>query len=172
MGYRSKCKSENYNVYRRKHIGESLCDPGTQRFLRTQKACIKEKKWSALLWMHTAALFITAKSWVQSKCLLSGEWITSLELYNWIPAQMVRHLPTMQKTQVQSLGWEDPLEKEMATTHSSTLAWQIPWTEEHGRLQSMGSQSRTRLSDFTFSNKKEWITNIKTTWITQKYYSK
>jgi len=41
--------------------------------------------------------------------------------------------------QVQSLGWEDSLEKEMAT-HSSTLAWKIPWTEEHGRLQSMGSQ--------------------------------
>ena len=52
---------------------------------------------------------------------------------------MVKHLPTMQKTQVQSLGWEDLLEKEMAT-HSSTLAWKIPWTEEPGRLQSMGSQ--------------------------------
>ena len=45
----------------------------------------------------------------------------------------------MQETQVQSLGWEDPLEKEMAT-HSSILAWRIPWTEEPGRLQSMGSQ--------------------------------
>ena len=54
-------------------------------------------------------------------------------------AQMVKHLPTMQETQVQSLGWADPLEKEMAT-HSSTLAWKIPWLEEHGRLQSMGSQ--------------------------------
>ena len=54
-------------------------------------------------------------------------------------AQMVKHLPTMQETQVRSLGWEDPLEKEMAT-HSSTLAWRIPWMEEHGRLQSMGSQ--------------------------------
>ena len=52
---------------------------------------------------------------------------------------MAKHLPTMWETQVQSLGWEDPLEKEMAT-HSSTLAWKIPWTEEHGRLQSMGSQ--------------------------------
>ena len=52
---------------------------------------------------------------------------------------MVKRLPTMQETQVQSLGWEDPLEKEMAT-HSSTLAWTIPWTEERGRLQSMGSQ--------------------------------
>ena len=45
----------------------------------------------------------------------------------------------MQETRVQSLGWEDPLEKEM-TTHSSILAWEIPRTEEHGRLQSMGSQ--------------------------------
>ena len=54
-------------------------------------------------------------------------------------AQMVKLLPTMQETQVQSLDWEDPLEKEMAT-HSSTLAWKIPWTEERGRLQSMGSQ--------------------------------
>ena len=45
----------------------------------------------------------------------------------------------MQETRVQSLGWEDPLEKEMAT-HPSTLAWKIPWTEEPGRLQSMGSQ--------------------------------
>ena len=52
---------------------------------------------------------------------------------------MVKRLPTMRETQVRSLGWEDPLEKEMAT-HSSTLAWKIPWTEEHGGLQSMGSQ--------------------------------
>ena len=52
---------------------------------------------------------------------------------------MVKHLPTIQETQVQSLGWEDPLEKEMAP-HSSTLAWIIPWTEECCRLQSMGSQ--------------------------------
>ena len=48
-------------------------------------------------------------------------------------AQMVKCLSAMQETQVQSLGWEDPLEKEMAT-HSSILAWKIPWTEEHGWL--------------------------------------
>ena len=54
-------------------------------------------------------------------------------------AQSVKRLPTMQETQVQSLGWEDLLEKEMAT-YSSILAWKIPWTEEPGRLQSMGSQ--------------------------------
>ena len=52
---------------------------------------------------------------------------------------MVKHLPIMQETQVQSLGWEDPLEKEMAT-NSSILAWKIPWMEEFGRLQSIGSQ--------------------------------
>ena len=52
---------------------------------------------------------------------------------------MVKRLPAVQETQVRSLGWEDPLEKEMAT-HSSTLAWKIPWTEEPGGLQSMGSR--------------------------------
>ena len=54
-------------------------------------------------------------------------------------AQTVKRLPTMRETWVRSLGREDPLEKEMAT-HSSILAWKIPWTEEPGRLQSMGSQ--------------------------------
>ena len=53
-------------------------------------------------------------------------------------AQTVKHLPTMRKTQVQSLGQEEALEKEVAP-HSSTFAWKIPWTEERGRLQSMGS---------------------------------
>ena len=54
--------------------------------------------------------------------------------------QMVKNLPAMQETRVQSLGWEDPLEKGMAT-QSSILTWEIPWTEEKpGRLQSMGSQ--------------------------------
>ena len=54
-------------------------------------------------------------------------------------AQTVKHLSTMRETWVQALGWEDPLEKEMAI-HSSTTAWKIPWTEEPGRLQSVGSQ--------------------------------
>ena len=59
---------------------------------------------------------------------------------------MVKHLPAMWKTQVRSLGWEDALEKEMAT-YSGTLAWQIPWTEEPGRLQSMWLQ---RVGHFHF----------------------
>ena len=54
-------------------------------------------------------------------------------------AQKVKHLPAMRETRVQSLGWEDPQEKEMAT-HSGTLAWKIPWTEKPGGLQSMGSR--------------------------------
>ena len=54
-------------------------------------------------------------------------------------AQLVKHQPAMRETQVPSLGREDPLEKDMAT-HSSTLAWKIPWMEEPGRLQSMGLQ--------------------------------
>ena len=54
-------------------------------------------------------------------------------------AQTVKNLPAMQEGWVQSLGWEDPLEEEMVT-HSSILAWRIPWREEPGGLQSMGSQ--------------------------------
>ena len=58
---------------------------------------------------------------------------------NSLVAQMVKNLSAMQETWIQSLGREDPLEKEMAI-HSSTVAWKIPWTDEPGRLQSMGSQ--------------------------------
>ena len=62
-------------------------------------------------------------------------------MFKWasLVAQTVKSLPTVWETRVQSLGWEDPLEKEMAT-HSNILAWKIPWTEEPGGLQSMGLQ--------------------------------
>ena len=63
-------------------------------------------------------------------------------------AKMVKNLPAMRETWVQSLGWKDPLEKGMAI-YSSILAWRIPWTEESGGLQSLGLQrSQTQLSDF------------------------
>ena len=68
-------------------------------------------------------------------------------------AQTVKRLPTVQETRVQSLGQEDLLEKEMAT-HSSILAWKIPWTEKPGRLQAMGSQ-RVRHN---------WATSLRFTW--------
>ena len=70
---------------------------------------------------------------------------------------MVKRLPAMWETRVQFLGWEDPLEKEMAT-HTSILAWKIPWTGEPGTLQSVGSQRDTterlhfHYSWFTFKN--------------------
>ena len=66
-------------------------------------------------------------------CLLCAYYQASLV------TQMVKRLPTMREIRVRSLGQEDPLEKEMAT-YSSALAWKIPWMEEPGRLQSMGSQ--------------------------------
>ena len=67
----------------------------------------------------------------------------------------------MRETWVRSSGQEDTLEKEMAT-HSSTPAWKIPWTEEPDRLQSMGLQSQTRLSDFTFSSARSWSEKMST----------
>ena len=77
---------------------------------------------------------------------MSYKMITTISLVNihhltWasLVAQLVKNLPAVQGTRVRFLGWEDPLEKEMAT-HSSILAWRIPWTEEPGRLQSTGSQ--------------------------------
>ena len=66
-------------------------------------------------------------------------------------AQLVKNLPAMQETWVQFLGWEDPLEKEMAT-HSSILAWRIPWTEEPGKLQSIGSQESDKSSQLKREN--------------------
>ena len=67
-----------------------------------------------------------------NRALLGLSWVS-------LVAQMIKNLPVVQDTQVQSLGWEDPLEKGMAI-HSSILAWRIPWSEEPGGLQSMGSQ--------------------------------
>ena len=79
-----------------------------------------------------------------------GVWVNRCKL---LPMQyfpggsVVENSPAMQKTWVQPLGWEEPLQKEMAT-YSSIFAWRIPWTEEPGGLQSVGSQKcRTQLSD-------------------------
>ena len=76
------------------------------------------------------------------------QFMFSTQMYASLVAQRLKRLPPMWETQVRSLGWEDPLEKEMAT-HSSILAWRTPWTEKPSRLQSTGWQSQTRLSDFT-----------------------
>ena len=75
----------------------------------------------------------------------------SLVLIEWISlvAQMVKHLPTMSETRVQSLGQEDLLQKEMAT-HSSILAWKIPWMEEPDRLQSWGRKESDKTEQLHF----------------------
>ena len=75
---------------------------------------------------------------VECSCHTAGDLLICLHRASLV-AQTVKHLPAMWETWVQSLGWEDPLKKEMAT-HSNTLAWKILWMEEPGRLQSIGSQ--------------------------------
>ena len=96
-------------------------------------------------WLDLLAVQGTLKSLLQhhsSKASIlqcSAFFMVQLSHQASLVAQMVKHLPAMWETQVWSLGWEDPLEKEMAI-HSSTLAWKIPWMEEPGRLQPMWSQ--------------------------------
>ena len=101
-----------------------------------------------------------------------------LVIYMNMVAQTVKRLPTMWETQVQSLGWEDLLEKEMVTHSSSILAWKIPWTEKPGRLQAMGLQRvrhdwATSLS-FSFqvhlTKRDEWDFSL--VWILFKYFRK
>ena len=80
---------------------------------------------------------ISVGSYVKQRKSRKGS--TSVSLGASLVAQTVKHLSAMQETQVRSLGWEGPLEKEM-TAHSSILAWKIPWTAEPGRLLYVGSQ--------------------------------
>ena len=100
-------------------------------------------------------MFFPAGSAVKNPPVMQETWIQSLSWedplekemagypfqYSWasLEAQTVKNPPAIQKTWVRSLSWQDPLEEEMAT-HSSILAWRIPWTGEPGGLQSMGSQ--------------------------------
>jgi len=86
---------------------------------------------------NSHAIVFRGKGWHTSKLFLV--WIPLRTHWASLVAQTVKNLPAMLETQVWSLDWEDPLENGMAT-HSSILAWRIPWTEEPGGLQSMGSQ--------------------------------
>ena len=102
------------------------------------------------MYMTKTAFKTVGKGW--PNCLVNGSGqrsIQTAEEIRFLPhticistslvAQRLKRLPGMRETRVRSLGWEDPLEKEMAT-HPSTLAWRIPWREEPGRLHSMWSQ--------------------------------
>ena len=129
-------------------LQQATTDPRLcQRLLDTHRQALV-----SLLWGHCSfllgpgvykVLFVPSKSLCPQSCVSSGGCIVGLMVTSSkrssLVAQTVKHLPTIRETQVRSLGWEDPLEKETAT-HSSTLAWKIPWMEEPGRLQSMGSQ--------------------------------
>ena len=95
----------------------------------------------------TVAVLMNVR-WYLIVLLMYISLMTSEVLRTSLVAQTVKRLSTMRETRLRTLGWEDPLEKEMLI-HSSTIAWKIPWTEEPGKLQFMGSQSRIRLSDFT-----------------------
>ena len=90
-----------------------------------------------VLLMDREAWRAAVHDFTKSRTRLSD--FTSLHFYFPVVAQRVKHLPVMRETWVPSLGREDPLEKEMAI-YSSTIAWKIPWTEEPGRLQSIGLQ--------------------------------
>ena len=79
-------------------------------------------------------------------------------------AQMVKRLSTMWETQVRSLGWEDPLEKEV-TIHSSATAWEIPWTEKPGRLQSMGFSRQEYWSGLPFPSPRDLSQPRDRTWV-------
>ena len=110
--------------------------------------------WSNLLRLCQAKVGKLAKTVSWCPCALSsahcpGQCGPELSMHMpWVVAQIVRILPAMRETRVQSLGWEDTLEKRMAT-HSIILAWRIPWTGDPGGLQSIGSQ-RVR---------HDWVTN-------------
>ena len=100
--------------------------------------------------MDGGASWATVHGIAKSRTRLSDFTFFHYTLLASLVAQMVKSLSAMQETRVWSPGKEDPLEKEMAS-HSSILAWKIPWTEEPGRLQSNRQQSRTRLSDLPFT---------------------
>ena len=87
----------------------------------------------------TGSLVVWLRIWVHSFCFTEVFYRSSLSVRSSLGGSAVKNLPAMQETRVQSLGWEGPLGKEMPT-HSSILAWEIPWTDEPGGLQSLGLQ--------------------------------
>ena len=130
LGFRggSEGKASACNAGDHGSVPASGRSPGEGNGTPLQCSCLDNPSDGGAWW---AAVYGVAQSRTRLKRLSSSSRAS-------LVAQRVKHLPAMQETQVRFLGWEDPLEKEMAT-HSSTLAWKIPWTEEPGRLQSMGS---------------------------------
>ena len=123
-----------------------------EKIYRCHLSIYKHKNTETQIWMHrfrtsmedaeeleTRVAFERATEWLKDSYVRKTFQVPYSDTGASLVAQRVKHLPTMWDTRVQFLGWEDPLEKEMAT-HSNTLAGKIPWTEKPGRLQSMGYQ--------------------------------
>ena len=108
--------------------------------------------WSKKAWLQKRFWFLSLRVLLSCNILFYRCYLALFTSTSSLVAQTVKRLPTMWETWVGSLGWEDPLEKEMAT-HSSILAWRIPWTEEPGGLQSVGLQrvGQTERLHFHFS---------------------
>ena len=109
--------------------------------VRVVKHCLSLRNWSSLSSLalgHRSTLIFPLIPTPKGRNATSLHFFSCL-VETSLVAQTIKRLPTMREIWVQSLGWEDPLEKEMAT-QSSILVWKIPWTEEPGGLQSMGSQ--------------------------------
>ena len=100
--------------------------------------------------------FRSPRAWAQFKLLSKEGDGQNLGTEPSLVAQMVKSLPAVWETQVRSLGQEDPLEEEMAT-HSSILAWEIPWMEEPGRLQSLGLQRVNTTERLPLSLPQPWV---------------
>ena len=116
--------------------------------LQTNSPLNSRLRWPPQAAPLTSAAAVPPMGSHSTSCIPLFSFLKSLYIGVCSVAQMVKNLPAMQETCVWSMGWEDPLEKEMAA-HSCILAWRIPWTEKPGGLQSMGSQ-RVRHN---------WVTN-------------
>ena len=123
-------------------IGEGNADP-------LQCSCLENPRdggawWAAVYGVTQSQTRLKRRSSSRGNDCFTGEGIGYPLQYSWVAlvAQLVKNLPAMRETWVRSLGWEDPLE-EGKVTHSSILAWRIPWTGEPGGLQSVESQSWT-----------------------------
>ena len=130
------------DVRNRSSIPESGRSPGGGHESPLQYSCLENPMDRGAWW---AIVYRGGKSRTRLKQLSTHArsskvlWSDTLVMWASLEAQTIKNLPAMLETPVRSMGWEDPLEKGMAT-YSSILAWRIPWTEEPCRLQSMGSQ--------------------------------
>ena len=123
-----RCRRRRFDIWVRKILSESIC---CKKFLMESNLY--------LIFCKLCILYISLLNWYTYKLIIDLDLYIYVHIWASLVVQRLKRMPAMWETWVSSLGWEDPLEKEMATL-SSILAWRIPWTEEPGGLQSTGSQ--------------------------------